>query len=96
MTERREYQLAQLLDVVAPTVGLALIGRFLGQVLQMPRKGRRERRGVLLADDGRTCLANVAASFSASMRAAGVLRAGQCPIVFSLDFSLPLTRAHFL
>ena len=41
-------------------------------------------------------LANVAASFNASMRAAGALRAGQCPMVFSRDLSLPLTRAHFL
>ena len=41
-------------------------------------------------------LANVAASFSASMRASVVLSAGQCPMVFSRDFSLPLTRAHFL
>src|SRR5260370_34891307 len=54
MPERREHDLAQLLDIVAPAVGLALVGRFLSQVLQMPRKGRGERRGVLLADDGRT------------------------------------------
>src|SRR5882762_11583702 len=54
MTERRKYDLAQLLDIVAPAIRLALVGRLLGQVFQMPRKGRRERRGVLLADDGRT------------------------------------------
>jgi hypothetical protein len=60
----------------------------------MPRKGRGERRGVLLTDDRRT--AGERGRFLQRLDAAGVLRAGQCPMVFSRDLSLPLTRAHFL
>src|SRR6202046_1081670 len=54
MPERREHDLAELFDIVAPAVGFALVGRFLRQMLQMPRKSRGERCGVLLANDGRT------------------------------------------